>query len=149
MGRIFSIASAPAVRRRGMYASSMAVAIVAYGAVVAGCSSQAPTEGIGETTAPLLGDALAGITAADFAKVKANFNQAEAQADGLGPVFNERACGNCHANGASGGAGENVERRFGAFDNKFGTGTFDTLGGEGGTLRQLFSVGNFNNPAFH
>ena len=41
-----------------------------------------------------------------------------------------------------GGAGENIERRFGRFVN----GIFDPLANLGGTLRQLFSVGNFNNP---
>jgi len=48
---------------------------------------------------------LPGITAADFAAAKANFAQAEGIADGLGPVFNEKACGNCHTQGATGGAG--------------------------------------------
>ena len=89
-----------------------------------------------------LGSHLPGISDAAFAAAEANFNAAEGITDGLGPIFNERACGNCHDNGAPGGAGENIERRFGTFRNGF----FDPLASEGGTLRQLFSLGKFNNP---
>lgn len=69
------------------------------------------------------------------------FNAVEQITDGVGPVFNERACGNCHTEGARGGSGVQIERRFGRFVN----GIFDPLAELGGTLRQLFSVGNFNN----
>lgn len=62
--------------------------------------------------------------------------------DGVGPIFNGQACGQCHSLGGLGGAGENTERRFGRFVN----GIFDPLANQGGTLRQLFSVANFNNP---
>jgi len=85
------------------------------------------------------GDALPGITATDFAAAKANFAQVEGIADGLGPVFNEKACGNCHTQGATGGAGVQIERRFGRFDN----GIFNSLSNEGGSLRQLFALGSF------
>ncbi len=66
-----------------------------------------------------LGSHLPGISDAAFAAAEANFNAAEGITDGLGPIFNERACGNCHDNGAPGGAGENIERRFGTFRNGF------------------------------
>jgi hypothetical protein len=82
---------------------------------------------------------LPGITAADFAAAKANFAQVEGIADVLGPVFNEKACGNCHTQGATGGAGVQIERRFGRFDN----GIFNSLSNEGGSLRQLFALGSF------
>ena len=62
--------------------------------------------------------------------------------DGVGPIFNLNACGGCHTNGAIGGAGEQIERRFGRFDN----GVFNPLANRGGSLRQLFTVANFNNP---
>src|SRR5690606_33114225 len=62
--------------------------------------------------------------------------------DGVGPIFNERSCGGCHLEGAVGGSGPNTERRFG----RFAGGYFDPLAEQGGTLRQLFSVGTFNNP---
>jgi CxxC motif-containing protein (DUF1111 family) len=92
-----------------------------------------------------LGDQLAGIASAEFSAARANFAAFEGIADGLGPVFNERACGACHTDGAQGGAGVQIERRYGRFVN----GLFDPLGGSGGSLRQLFSLGNFNNPSFH
>lgn len=100
------------------------------------------------TAAVPLGGALPGVSAAAFADAKTSFAAVEGQADGLGPIFNERACGACHTNGALGGAGENIERRFGTFIN----GVFDPFDGTGteadvgGSLLQLFTVGNFNNP---
>src|SRR5262249_46616490 len=89
------------------------------------------------TAAP--GDPLPGITAADFATVRTAFMTAEAIEDGLGPVFNEKTCGNCHTQGAIGGAGVQIERRYGRFVN----GVFDSLSNRGGSLRQLFTVGPF------
>ena len=62
--------------------------------------------------------------------------------DGAGPIFTARACGNCHLEGALGGSGPNTERRFGRFVNN----VFDPMASLGGSLRQLFSVANFNNP---
>src|SRR4029079_17171371 len=85
------------------------------------------------------GDPLPGILAADFAAAKAAFNAVEGLDDGLGPIFNEKACGNCHTQGASGGAGVQIERRFGRGVN----GVFNSLANEGGSLRQLFA-----NPPF-
>src|SRR5262245_60744149 len=60
--------------------------------------------------AAVAGDPLAGITATDFAAAKAAFNTVEGIDDGLGPIFNEKACGNCHTQGAAGGAGVQFER---------------------------------------
>ena len=85
------------------------------------------------------GDPLPGITAADFATAKAAFMTQEGLDDGLGPIFNETACSHCHTEGAIGGAGVQIERRFGRFDN----GVFNTLANEGGSLRQLQTVGSF------
>ena len=87
-----------------------------------------------------LGDALPGTNAADFAEAKAAFNTSENAADGLGPIFNERGCGTCHQNGAIGGAGQQIERRYGTLTN----GVFDALANTGGSLRQLFGLGGFN-----
>jgi CxxC motif-containing protein (DUF1111 family) len=94
------------------------------------------------TEGALLGDRLPGTNAALFTEAKAAFDTVESITDGVGPIFNEHACAACHSNGADGGAGENIERRFGRFVN----GVFDPLANLGGTLRQLFSVANFNNP---
>jgi CxxC motif-containing protein (DUF1111 family) len=92
-----------------------------------------------EVTA-VAGDALPGITAADFAAAKDAFVTVEGLDDGLGPIFNEKACGNCHTQGAIGGAGVQIERRFGRFDSN---GRFNSLSNKGGSLRQLFTVGPF------
>jgi CxxC motif-containing protein (DUF1111 family) len=109
-----------------------------------GCSATAEPETTVATEHQelTLGDTLPGTNAALFTEAKAAFQNVESINDGVGPIFNERSCGGCHANGAVGGAGENIERRFGRFAN----GQFDALANLGGTLRQLFSVGNFNNP---
>jgi CxxC motif-containing protein (DUF1111 family) len=88
----------------------------------------------------VLGDALPGTNAAAFAEARDAFNASEGNLDGLGPIFNERGCGTCHQNGAFGGAGQQVEARFGRLVN----GTFDTMASVGGSLRQLFGIGGFN-----
>jgi CxxC motif-containing protein (DUF1111 family) len=113
--------------------------------VVAGCAA-APGDDAGdlllsttEAAVTATGDPLPGITAANFAEAKAAFATVEAITDGLGPVFNEKACGNCHTQGSIGGAGVQIERRFGRFDN----GLFNSLSSKGGSLRQLFTVGSF------
>ena len=92
------------------------------------------------TESYVLGDTLPGTNAADFAEAKDAFNASENAADGLGPIFNERGCGTCHQNGAIGGAGQQVEARFGRVVN----GLFDGMDSVGGSLRQLFGIGGFN-----
>jgi CxxC motif-containing protein (DUF1111 family) len=86
-----------------------------------------------------IGEALPGITEEDFTEAKDAFATAEELDEGLGPIFNERGCGNCHTQGAIGGAGIQIERRFGRFNN----GRFDDLANRGGSLRQLFTVDSF------
>jgi CxxC motif-containing protein (DUF1111 family) len=88
----------------------------------------------------LLGDAIAGTNGTTFAAARANFIATESAPDGLGPIFNEHACGNCHQNGAVGGAGQQIEQRYGTITN----GTFNSLASTGGSLRQLFGIGGFN-----
>ncbi|HKW82553.1 MAG TPA: di-heme oxidoredictase family protein [Burkholderiaceae bacterium] len=109
------------------------------GGVVMGCAPAPESEPIAVTSRALLGDALPGLSTdeqADFDEGADVFNEVETVADGVGPVFNERACGNCHNVGAEGGSGVQFEVRAGHFD---GT-TFDNLTGEGGQLFDLFSV---------
>ena len=91
-------------------------------------------------TSALLGDALPGTNATAFAAAKENFALTETQEDGLGPIFNERSCSACHSNATTGGAGENVERRYG----RLVSGVFDAMESTGGSLRQLFGIGGFN-----
>jgi CxxC motif-containing protein (DUF1111 family) len=100
------------------------------------------SEDLSRSSQSLVGATLPGTDPELLAEAKAAFDAVEQITDGVGPIFNERACANCHSLGADGGAGENTERRFGAFN----AGVFDPLANLGGTLRQLFSVGNFNNP---
>lgn len=106
--------------------------------------------GCGETTddgvvearnsALSIGDALPGTNATTFAAARANFAATENASDGLGPIFNEKSCGGCHSNGAVGGAGQQIERRYGTLTN----GVFDPMASTGGSLRQLFGLGGFN-----
>jgi CxxC motif-containing protein (DUF1111 family) len=98
------------------------------------------TDDSSSSASAALGDALPGTNATKYAAAKANFGATETQQDGLGPIFNERSCGACHANGALGGAGQNVERRYGTLTN----GVFNSLAATGGSLRQLFGIGGYN-----
>jgi CxxC motif-containing protein (DUF1111 family) len=114
--------------------------------VIAGCADAPGDDGdeiafasTDQAVTAAAGDPLPGITATDFAAARTAFATVEGLDDGLGPVFNEKACGNCHTQGAIGGAGVQIERRFGRFVN----GVFDSLSNKGGSLRQLFTVGSF------
>src|SRR5882724_2203302 len=111
MRRSFSMAK---VRINRVRFSALASSLV-----LAACSAGNPTDSVEQSQESLLGDALPGIAAAAFAEAKANFQAVEGLSDGLGPIFNERACGSCHTNGQTGGAGEQIERRYGTFDNVF------------------------------
>jgi CxxC motif-containing protein (DUF1111 family) len=117
----------------------MLVLATAGASALAGCGDLEDTLDL--TTGAALGDRIPGTSTTDsnFASFRANFVAVDALADGLGPVFNERACGNCHDQGAQGGAGRQIERRYGRFVN----GVFDPLTNRGGSLRQLFTVGSF------
>jgi CxxC motif-containing protein (DUF1111 family) len=123
------------IRKAGLLGTSAGLLV--------GCSLAAPDEPATSTatSAITLGGHLGGITDADFAAARDNFNLVEGIADGLGPVFNDVACGRCHTGGAAGGAGEQIERRFGRVTN----GIFHSLDNEGGSLRQLQTLGSFIN----
>src|ERR1043165_9363337 len=139
------------VQRNRLHHSAWALVVcggtVLSGAVLGGCAT-APGEeedlafSSAEqdvTAAAVVGDAMAGISATDFAAAKAAFNTVEGIDDGLGPIFNERACGNCHTQGAAGGAGVQIQRRLGKFVHRI----FNGLASEGGSLRQLMTLGTF------
>src|SRR5262245_12318190 len=67
-----------------------------------------PSSSIGSARQALGGAALPGLTAAQNAAFLAGqeaFEEVETLDDGLGPVFNEKACANCHDQGATGGPG--------------------------------------------
>ena len=105
----------------------------------AGCSSDVAGETTVQIRQALLGDTLPGLTGPEqdlFDEGLDAFVDVETVEDGVGPVFNERACGNCHNVGAIGGAGVQFEVRAG----KVVDGVFDSLENEGGQLFDLFSV---------
>jgi CxxC motif-containing protein (DUF1111 family) len=130
--------------RHALFQSSK-VASALLATLVVSCSGvDATEENVARENESLLGGSLSGIDAQTFATARANFAEVEGVSDGLGPIFNERACGNCHSNGSLGGAGENIERRYGTFVN----GAFSSLAQFGGSLRQLFTLSRFNNPEF-
>ena len=116
--------------------------LVALAGAIACAGQTEDAEDLGRNTQSLVGATLPGVNAALFREAKAAFDTVEQISDGVGPIFNERACSNCHSLGADGGAGENTERRFGTFTAQ----GFDPLARLGGSLLQLFSVANFNNP---
>ncbi|MES1207433.1 MAG: di-heme oxidoredictase family protein [Pseudomonadota bacterium] len=105
-----------------------------------GCGGMQQDEGYVAVESAALGAALPGTNATTFAEARANFDLTETVQDGAGPIFNERSCSACHSNSTIGGAGENVERRYGKLTN----GTFDAMESTGGSLRQLFGLGGFN-----
>src|SRR6187401_1845332 len=75
------------------------------------------TDDATSTESHALGDSLAGTNGTLFAEARAAFAAVETVQDGLGPIFNERACGQCHSNSALGGAGQQIERRYGTLTN--------------------------------
>src|SRR5215470_9497117 len=112
--------------------------------VYAGCGSEEqPTVGNVDqstTTSTALGDPLPGLSPgnqAAFDEGKDHFDEVEAVADGLGPVFNDVSCGACHNMPATGGSGTTTVTRFGRTTN----GAFDPLANEGGSLIQVQGIG--------
>ena len=86
-----------------------------------------------------IGDPLPGFDPVELAEAREAFEAVEEIDEGLGPIFNEAGCGVCHGIPALGGAGTQIERRFGRIAN----GSFDALEGQGGSLRDLFSNGTY------
>src|SRR5262245_47131619 len=113
-------------------------AILALPLAAGGCSDLMDESTAADNSAAL-GDALPGTNAARFAEAREAFGETETVLDGLGPIFNERSCGQCHSNSALGGAGQQIERRYGTLTN----GVFNGLANTGGSLRQLFGIGGF------
>jgi CxxC motif-containing protein (DUF1111 family) len=84
------------------------------------------------------GDPLPGLTAEQmklFLEGKEDFVSIEEPEDGLGPLFNARGCGECHAMPAVGGSSTAKEVRAGRVDPD---GTYYDL--PGGSLYQIFSI---------
>ena len=88
----------------------------------------------------LLGDALPGTNAASFAEARDAFNASENAATASARSSTNAAAAPATQNGALGGAGQQIERRYGTLTN----GVFNGLASTGGSLRQLFGIGGFN-----
>ncbi|WP_395748166.1 di-heme oxidoredictase family protein [Prosthecobacter sp.] len=88
---------------------------------------------------PQFGDPLPGLTKAQMAVFldgKEDFEDAETEAGGLGPIFNRNSCVTCHSAPATGGAGPINVTRFGRTTN----GVFDPLTSLGGSLQQEMEI---------
>ena len=78
----------------------------------------------------------------DFENDKAIFDEIEVIEDGLGPVYNDRACGACHQNPVTGAISQIMELRAGhTIDNTF----FDAPGGSLINQRGI-PTPNYNDP---
>jgi CxxC motif-containing protein (DUF1111 family) len=114
--------------------------------LAAGCAADSaegersdPSSSAEAETAP--GDPLPGLDEAQLASFETgveDFIEVEEADEGLGPVFNDSACGNCHASPATGGVSDIVEFRFGATD---ADGNFDPLEELGGSLQNFNGIG--------
>ncbi len=96
-------------------------------------------------TVAAIGDTLPGTDPVEFAEAAEAFAEVEVIADGLGPIFNEAACGTCHGIPVLGGSGTQIERRFGRNTDGTFFGYDADPENHGGTLRQLFTVGTYVN----
>jgi CxxC motif-containing protein (DUF1111 family) len=124
----------------------MSVATGSLALAFAGCTTSDDADvKVAETQQGVttIGDPLPGTDLDAFAEAKANFMQEEESDEGLGPVFNERACANCHAIPTVGGSGNQIERRYGSLTNGVFFAYDRAPENEGGTLRQLFSNGTY------
>jgi CxxC motif-containing protein (DUF1111 family) len=101
----------------------------------------------GSSTSPQFGDPLPGLTSdlqARFTAGQAAFVLVETVAQGIGPVFNDKACANCHSGPAAGGGSVTTETRFGRLVN----GQYDPMTEFGGPLIQVKGIGLYNGVNF-
>jgi CxxC motif-containing protein (DUF1111 family) len=87
---------------------------------------------------PRMGDAIQGLTPAEKARWQVGsveFNHTLTNAEGVGPILNDRACATCHAQPQAGGAGAKFVTRFGKMAQ--GGNPFDPLASLGGSLLQV------------
>jgi CxxC motif-containing protein (DUF1111 family) len=96
--------------------------------------------GVTQTVPQPAGASLTGLTAAQSASFNAGRGQFVRDwdnRDGLGPVFNERSCSDCHNGQATGGGSARLVTRFA---RRVG-GVFDPLTSLGGSLLQDHAIG--------
>ncbi|HSY22103.1 MAG TPA: di-heme oxidoredictase family protein [Polyangiaceae bacterium] len=127
------------VRKLQNCATLVALVVAAAGAACGGTAGEGDETVVQTTEAVTVGGFLPGLTSAQqtlFTNGAAAFEVIEGISDGLGPLFNEKSCGTCHAIGAEGGSGVQFEVRGGILS---GT-SFNDLANEGGQLFQLHDV---------
>jgi CxxC motif-containing protein (DUF1111 family) len=93
------------------------------------------------------GDPLPGLTPdlqARFVAGQANFEGTDTPQTGLGPVFNNTGCSQCHSTPVVGGGSTLTETRYGTLTN----GVFDPLAQYGGSLMNSQGIGLFNGVNF-
>jgi CxxC motif-containing protein (DUF1111 family) len=99
----------------------------------------------GDNPAPDFGQPLAGLPSDlldRFNQGKDEFEQVETVDEGIGPVFNDVSCANCHNVAAAGGGSATLETRFGTMGSD---GKFDPLAQFGGSLIQKQGIGAAGN----
>jgi CxxC motif-containing protein (DUF1111 family) len=102
---------------------------------------------MGGIAPPRFGDPLPGLShdlLARFQAGKVVFEKTFDVPGGLGPVFNDTSCVNCHDQGAVGGGDNRLETHFGQVTN----GVFNPLTALGGQLIQEQGIGMFNGVTF-
>jgi CxxC motif-containing protein (DUF1111 family) len=102
---------------------------------------------MGGSAPPQFGDPLPGLSRnllARFQAGKAVFEKTFDVPGGLGPVFNDTSCVNCHDQGGVGGGDNRLETHFGQVTN----GVFNPLTALGGQLIQEQGIGTFNGVTF-
>ena len=122
--------------RRAACAGILGLAIAAYTLLTMGGSPP-----------PQFGDPLPGLShdlLDRFQAGKVVFEKTFDVPGGLGPVFNDTSCVNCHDQGAVGGGDNRLETHFGLVTN----GVFNPLTALGGQLIQEQGIGIFNGVTF-
>lgn len=114
------------MKRRGVFALVLLAGVIAVGLV--GLAQDAPTEAPAGFDTPTLvqnpgsqsqSNGIAEPVAGDTYSIDQQIYEQENDAStGLGPVYNARACSDCHQNPVSGGASQFTELRAGHLDAK-------------------------------
>jgi CxxC motif-containing protein (DUF1111 family) len=106
------------------------------------------TQHLGGVASPGFGDPLPGLTPDEldrFVDGKEEFSEVDSLDQGLGPVFNDASCANCHKDAAVGGGSAILETRFG---RTRADGSFDPLSEFGGSLIQKQGIGQLE-PCYY
>ena len=121
--------------------SRFRIALALVGVAFAGSFHAAAQRGVVNTAQPL--DGLSPALTAAFSAGARVFTKRYTIADGLGPVFNDDSCADCHRTPAVGAASNRLVTRFGREADGF----FDPLIERGGSLLQTRGIGSVTTPA--